>query len=112
MAFPAFSFIKEHSVKQPCASCRHIIEDRFQAIRAAIGTAAPGDVVLLAGRGHRDHVEHFDGEDGVARGWFDDRVEARNALSKLEYLYALVNLDRSELPWGKPDDAKSVVVEF
>eukprot|EP00882_Tetradesmus_deserticola_P034906 GHRQ01040244.1.p1 GENE.GHRQ01040244.1~~GHRQ01040244.1.p1 ORF type:complete len:103 (-),score=17.19 GHRQ01040244.1:156-464(-) len=73
MAFPAFSFIKEHSVKQPCASCRHIIEDRFQAIRAAIGTAAPGDVVLLAGRGHRDHVEHFDGEDGIARGWFDDR---------------------------------------
>jgi hypothetical protein len=49
------------------------MEDRFQAIRAAIGTAAPGDVVLLAGRGHRDHVEHFDGEDGIARGWFDDR---------------------------------------
>ncbi|WIA32264.1 hypothetical protein OEZ86_003110 [Tetradesmus obliquus] len=91
---------------------RHVMEDRFQAIRAAIGTAAPGDVVLLAGRGHRDHVEHFDGEDGITRGWFDDRVEARNALSKLEYLYALVNLDRSELPWGKPDDAKTVVVEF
>jgi hypothetical protein len=52
---------------------RHIMEDRFQAIRAAIGTAAPGDVVLLAGRGHRDHVEHFDGENGIARGWFDDR---------------------------------------
>jgi hypothetical protein len=40
------------------------------------------------------------------------RVEARNALSKLEYLYALVNLDRRELPWGKPDDSKTVVVEF
>jgi hypothetical protein len=28
------------------------------------------------------------------------RVEARNALSKLEYLYSLVQLNRSELPWG------------
>ena len=31
----------------------------------------------------------------------DPRVEARNAPSKLEYLYSLVNLDRSELPWGQ-----------
>eukprot|EP00879_Flechtneria_rotunda_P018943 GHRR01019886.1.p1 GENE.GHRR01019886.1~~GHRR01019886.1.p1 ORF type:complete len:681 (+),score=219.20 GHRR01019886.1:600-2642(+) len=92
---------------------RHIMEDRFQAIRAAIGTAAPGDVVLLAGRGHLDYIEHWDGEDGVVRGWFDDRVEARNALSKLQYLYALVDLDRSALPWGPPpDDAKSVVLEI
>jgi hypothetical protein len=36
-------------------------------------TAAPGDVVLLAGRGHRDDVEHFDGEDGIACDWFDVR---------------------------------------
>jgi hypothetical protein len=28
-------------------------------------------------------------------------VEARNALSKLEFLYSLVNLDRSELPWSQ-----------
>lgn len=88
------------------------MEDRFQAIRAAIGTAGPGDAVLIAGRGHLDYIEHWDGEAGLARGWFDDRVEARNALSKLEYLYALVDLDRSALPWGRAgDDAASVVVE-
>lgn len=88
------------------------MEDRFQAIRAAIGTAAPGDVVLIAGRGHRDYIEHWDGEDGLMKGWFDDRVEARNALSKLQYLYALVNLDRSSLPWGHNADEKSVVIEL
>lgn len=90
------------------------MEDRFQAIRAAIGTAAPGDVVLLAGRGHKDWVAHADGAGGgLLTGWFDDRVEARNALSKLEYLYSLVSLDRSALPWGPaPDEGKTVVVEI
>jgi hypothetical protein len=89
------------------------MEDRFQAIRAAIGTANAGDVVLLAGRGHKDWVDHADGEGGIIRGWFDDRVEARDALSKLEYLYALTGLDRSALPWGPaPDEGKTVVVEL
>ena len=45
-----------------------------------------------------------------------DRVEARDALSKLQYLYSLSQLDRSELPWRGPGDAidedKSVVVEL
>jgi hypothetical protein len=27
-------------------------------------------------------------------------VEARNALSKLEYLYSLTSLSRADLPWG------------
>jgi hypothetical protein len=85
------------------------MEDRFQAIRAAIGTAAPGDVVLLAGRGHKDWTDWGDGEGGLIRGWFDDRVEARNALAKLEYLYSLVDVDRSALPWGTGEEAKSVV---
>jgi hypothetical protein len=86
--------------------------DRFQAIRAAIGTAEKGDVVLLAGRGHKDWVEQVVREE-LTRGWFDDRVEARNALAKLEYLYALVDLDRSGLPWGpNPADGKTAVVEF
>lgn len=34
------------------------MEDRFSAIRAAIGTAGPGDVVLIAGRGHSDCMEY------------------------------------------------------
>ena len=89
------------------------MEDRFSAVRAAIGTAKEGDVVLLAGQGSRDYVEHWDGEDGIMRGWFDDRQEARNALSKLEYLYSLTTLQREELVWGEaPDNERSVVVEF
>jgi hypothetical protein len=193
------------------------MEDRFSAIRAAIGTARPNDAVVLLGQvratgrspasvpgtprrarrnrtaqtppppppppppplaraqGHREFVEHWDGDEenpGFMRGWFDDRctptarpnpcragpapprralsapalvpacppacasthptpphptphhprppptpptphhprpcppphstprVEARNALSKLEYLYSLVHLDRSQLPWS------------
>ena len=82
---------------------RHVIEDRFSAIRAAIGTARPGDAVVLLGRGHVDYVEVWDGDEerpGLRRGWLDDRVEARNALSKLEYLYSLAGLDRRELPWS------------
>ena len=32
-------------------------------------------------------MEYCDEEGLLIRGWFDDRVEARNALSKLSYLY-------------------------
>jgi hypothetical protein len=39
---------------------RYIMEDRFSAIRAAIGTAGPDDVVLIAGRGHKDCMEYGD----------------------------------------------------
>jgi len=46
---------------------RYIMEDRFSAIRAAIGTAAPGDVVVIAGRGHCDYMEYWDGEVGSSR---------------------------------------------
>jgi UDP-N-acetylmuramoyl-L-alanyl-D-glutamate--2,6-diaminopimelate ligase len=40
--------------------------DRARAIGAALAKAGPGDVVLIAGKGHEtgqdfgDHVEHFD----------------------------------------------------
>jgi hypothetical protein len=87
------------------------MEDRFSAIRAAIGTAQPGDVVVLAGQGSRDYVEHWDGGSATERGWFDDRVEARAALSKLSYLYSVTSLQRDTLPWGGPPDDSSVVVE-
>ena len=40
------------------------MEDRFSAIRAAIGTAGPGDVVVITGRGHCDYMEYWDGEVG------------------------------------------------
>jgi len=49
--------------------------DRAEAIRLAVAMARPGDVVLVAGKGH----ETTQTEAGHARP-FDDRVEARRAL--------------------------------
>ncbi|GAX74661.1 hypothetical protein CEUSTIGMA_g2109.t1 [Chlamydomonas eustigma] len=90
---------------------RYIMEDRFSAIRAAIGTAAPGDVVVIAGRGHVDFMEYWDGEDGIVRGWLDDRVEARCALQKLSILQQLDGkLDRKTLPWGKALDQMDTII--
>jgi UDP-N-acetylmuramoyl-L-alanyl-D-glutamate--2,6-diaminopimelate ligase len=49
--------------------------DRAQAIRSAIDRAAPGDLVLLAGKGHETT------QTAAGRSWpFDDRAEARRAL--------------------------------
>jgi UDP-N-acetylmuramoyl-L-alanyl-D-glutamate--2,6-diaminopimelate ligase len=59
----------------------HVVEpDREKAIRAAIREAAPGDLVILAGKGHEpyqvlaDRVRHF-----------DDREVARAVLRELGY---------------------------
>ena len=48
------------------------IADRREAIRTAVALAAPGDVVLVAGKGHEDYQEikgvkhHFDDREVVA----------------------------------------------
>lgn len=52
-----------------------VIEDRRQAIRWAVQQAQPGDVVLIAGKGHENYQEIA----GI-RHPFDDVVEARAAL--------------------------------
>jgi UDP-N-acetylmuramoyl-L-alanyl-D-glutamate--2,6-diaminopimelate ligase len=52
--------------------------DRRSAIQRAIGIAEPGDVVLIAGKGHEQGQEIA----GVVHP-FDDRVVAREALSAL-----------------------------
>ena len=56
----------------------HLVEpDREKAIRAALETAKPGDIVILAGKGHepyqvlKDRVIHFDDRE-VARGALRD----------------------------------------
>jgi UDP-N-acetylmuramoyl-L-alanyl-D-glutamate--2,6-diaminopimelate ligase len=56
----------------------HEVElDRARAIDCAIGEAAPGDVVLIAGKGHEPYQII-----GAERRRFDDRVEARRALAR------------------------------
>ncbi|MBM3973336.1 MAG: UDP-N-acetylmuramoyl-L-alanyl-D-glutamate--2,6-diaminopimelate ligase [Planctomycetes bacterium] len=55
------------------------IVDRAEAIRAAVGCAAPGDTVLIAGKGHETY-QIF--KDCVVP--FDDRLEAARALAARE----------------------------
>jgi UDP-N-acetylmuramoyl-L-alanyl-D-glutamate--2,6-diaminopimelate ligase len=52
--------------------------DRREAIRAAIGAAAPGDIVIIAGKGHETGQEFAD---HVVP--FDDRIVAREELESL-----------------------------
>lgn len=51
------------------------IESRHEAIRLAIKAARPGDIVLLAGKGHEDYQII-----GTEKFHFDDREEAAEAL--------------------------------
>jgi UDP-N-acetylmuramoyl-L-alanyl-D-glutamate--2,6-diaminopimelate ligase len=58
-------------IQEPSA----IIEDRVEAIRAAVNEAKPGDVVLVLGKGHEKGQEIA----GVTHP-FDDRVELAKAI--------------------------------
>ena len=57
---------------------RLVEPDRREAIRKAIEMAAPGDVVLVAGKGHETYQDI-----GGVRYPFDDREEARRTLLNL-----------------------------
>jgi UDP-N-acetylmuramoyl-L-alanyl-D-glutamate--2,6-diaminopimelate ligase len=61
-------------------SSLEILHDRAAAIRAAVSAAQPGDVVLLAGKGHERTIERH----GVDEDW-DEAATARSALSSLGY---------------------------
>ncbi len=56
-----------------------MIVDRREAIGRALVAAGPGDVVVIAGKGH----ETYQVTKGVQEP-FDDRVVAREALEALE----------------------------
>ncbi|MEY4810025.1 MAG: UDP-N-acetylmuramoylalanyl-D-glutamate--2,6-diaminopimelate ligase, partial [Planctomycetota bacterium] len=51
--------------------------DRAQAIALAVTDARPGDIVLIAGKGHEDYQII-----GTQTRPFDDRIEARSALGR------------------------------
>ena len=58
-------------------AAEHRVEpDRAAAIRLAVGLARPGDVVLIAGKGHEPYQEI-----GGVKLPFDDRAVAREALA-------------------------------
>ena len=59
-----------------------MICDRPEAIRWAIDNAAPGDVILLAGKGHEDyqiigHEKHHMDEREIVADWLEQRKERR-----------------------------------
>ena len=59
----------------PAATALVVEADRAAAIAAAIAQATPGDLVLIAGKGHEDYQIL-----GTRRVHFDDREEAEKAL--------------------------------
>ena len=68
--------------------------DRYHAIRAAIGLAEEGDVVLILGRGAKDYFVV-----GREKHWFEDALEARDALQKIGAIQSS-GVDTHNLPWA------------
>ncbi len=54
-----------------------LVENRHEAIRLAIRLARPGDILLLAGKGHEDYQII-----GTVKQHFDDREEASSAFTE------------------------------
>ena len=69
--------MKEGLTAQQLKKCL-AITDRREAIRLAVRLAKPGDVILVAGKGHEDYQEIK----GV-KYHFDDREEIEKALEEL-----------------------------
>jgi hypothetical protein len=57
--------------------------------------ATEHDAVLICGKGHEDYVVV-----GNRKHWFDDRVEARDALRKIVGVQES-GMDTTNLPWGR-----------
>jgi UDP-N-acetylmuramoyl-L-alanyl-D-glutamate--2,6-diaminopimelate ligase len=58
----------------------YVIDDRSAAIAHAISLARPGDVILLAGKGHEGSIIY-----GTEKRWWDEREVARRALRAAGY---------------------------
>jgi UDP-N-acetylmuramoyl-L-alanyl-D-glutamate--2,6-diaminopimelate ligase len=70
--------IREIEAGIPAGTVCHVDADRRAAIRRAVRDARPGDLIVLAGKGHEDYQEI----NGVKIP-FDDAREARNAIAEL-----------------------------
>jgi UDP-N-acetylmuramoyl-L-alanyl-D-glutamate--2,6-diaminopimelate ligase len=65
---------------------RHVatrLADRAAAIVEAVDNAKPGDLVVIAGKGHEDYQIVADGFGGTIKLPFDDREHARTALEEI-----------------------------
>ena len=56
----------------------HLVPDRREAIGMAVRLAQPGDILLIAGKGHEDYQIL-----GTKKVHFDDREVAREAIQQL-----------------------------
>ena len=70
----------EAGAAQVPGAAYHRVVDRRQAIGEALAAAGPGDVVVIAGKGHEDYQIFAHGTIH-----FDDREEAAAALARLGY---------------------------
>ncbi len=64
-----------------------MVQERYYAIRLAIGMAGPGDAVVIAGKGHEDYQILCNDEHEAVKSWFDDRVESYVPFSTLSLLF-------------------------
>tara|TARA_B100000315_G_scaffold258219_1_gene309571 strand:+ start:8294 stop:9799 length:1506 start_codon:yes stop_codon:yes gene_type:complete len=62
-------------VASDSSSIYEVVPDRSEAIRAAVRVARPGDLVVIAGKGHENYQIV-----GDCRLYFDDRCVAREAI--------------------------------
>jgi UDP-N-acetylmuramoyl-L-alanyl-D-glutamate--2,6-diaminopimelate ligase len=67
---------EEHAAVGSLHGMYVVIPDRRSAIRRALDEARPGDVVVIAGKGHEDYQII-----GTTKHHFDDAEEVRNYLS-------------------------------
>lgn len=73
---------------------RHRVEidaDRRVAIQKAVRACKPGDVLVIAGKGHETYQLLPDGQGGIRRIDFDDRQVAREALGELAAVGAVID---------------------
>jgi UDP-N-acetylmuramoyl-L-alanyl-D-glutamate--2,6-diaminopimelate ligase len=67
--------IRDITAGLPAGAAYEVVPDRAEAIRRAVAASGPGDVIVVAGKGHEDYQIV-----GETRVHFDDREVLRGAL--------------------------------